>query len=104
MSFAPKYVYLPPASDDELTQALGPALLTVADAVVHELNDSTSFKRRKAFIDQAYTELTETGTAEAGTRWKLAHIFEFGSAHTEPGGHLRKAAEVVANKAGRFEP
>ena len=104
MSFAPKFVYIPPANDNELTEALGPALLTVADAVIQELNDSTSFNRRRAFTEKAYTELTETGTAEAGTRWKLAHVFEFGSAKTEPGGHLRNAAEVVANEVGRYEP
>ncbi len=104
MSFAPKFVYIPPANDDELTEALGPALLTVADAVIQELNDSTSFNRRRAFTEKAYTELTEAGTAEAGTRWKLAHVFEFGSAKTEPGGHLRNAAEVVANEVGRYEP
>ena len=107
MSFAPKFVYIPPPSDDEVTRTLGPALLMVADAVIKELNDSTSFKRRKAFIKQAYTELNEDGeqlTAEAGTEWKLAHLFEFGSVFTMPGGHLRKAAEVVANKIGRYEP
>ena len=107
MSFAPKFVYIPPPSDDEITRTLGPSLLMVAEAVIQEiqeLNDSTSFNRRRAFTEKAYTELTETGTAEAGTRWKLAHVFEFGSAKTEPGGHLRNAAEVVANEVGRYEP
>jgi hypothetical protein len=107
VSFAPKFVYIPPPSDDEITRTLGPSLLMVAEAVIQEVEDSTTFKRRKAFIKEAYTELNEDGeqlTAEAGTRWKLAHIFEFGSVFTMPGGHLRKAAEVVANKIGRYEP
>jgi hypothetical protein len=104
VSLAPKFVYIPPANDNELTEALGPALLTVADAVVQELDDSTRFNRRRAFTEKAYTELTEAGTVEAGTTWKLAHIFEFGSAKTEPGGHMRNAAEIVANDVGRYEP
>ena len=103
MSLAPKFVYLPPADDDGILMKLGPEFLKVADRIIKELNDSTSFNRRKAFTKQAYTELKEGGTAEAGTRWPLAHLFEYGSAKTQAESPLRNAAEVVAAEVGRLE-
>lgn len=48
----------------------------------------TSAFRRRAFVERG----EEPGTWHAGTRYRIAHIFEFGSVNTRPHGWLRNAA------------
>jgi hypothetical protein len=48
----------------------------------------TSAFRRRAFVERG----DEPGTWHAGTRYRIAHIFEFGSVNTRPHGWLRNAA------------
>jgi len=55
--------------------------------------------RKRAFVGN---DPEDPATVIAGTRWKLAHLFEFGSANTSVHGWLRSAAQGIPST--RFEP
>jgi hypothetical protein len=82
------------------------AAIEVRKGIAAELPSGASGGRRVApFSKRAYADLSgETGrnvSAQVGTRWRLAHLIEFGSVNNQPFAPLRRAAL----KTGlRFQP
>jgi hypothetical protein len=80
------------------------ALLATGRVVTASMKSNVSGPRVKPFAKRAFvrTDPTDRHAVVAGTTWKLAHLFEFGSANTAPHGWLRSACTGVPGT--RFEP
>lgn len=80
------------------------ALMATGRVVVTRMKANVSGPRVGPFAKRAFVQRDpeDEFTVLAGTKWKLAHLFEFGGAYSEPHGWLRSAAMAVPNT--RFEP
>jgi hypothetical protein len=102
VSVKAKFVLVPAAGailvGERGTQA---ALNAIARTVMERMKANvtgpgTSAFKRRAFVERG----DEPGTWHAGTRYRIAHIFEFGSVNTRPHGWLRNAA--ISTPSTRF--
>jgi hypothetical protein len=83
---------------------LNPALQAVGRVVTARMKANVSGPRVAPFKKRAFVKRNPHDAREvvAGTTWKLAHLFEFGSANTAPHGWLRSACLGIPET--RFEP
>lgn len=99
--------WIPYPGIDEAVQNLPgvqASLMAVGRVVVGRMRANVSGARTGPFGRRAFVERDpeDEHTVLAGTKWKLAHLFEFGSANTSVHGWLRSACQGVPNT--RYEP
>jgi hypothetical protein len=83
---------------------LNPALQAVGRGVTVRMRANVSGPRVGPFKRRSFVKRDpeHVNAAVAGTTWKLAHLFEFGSANTTAHGWLRSACMGIPST--RFEP
>jgi hypothetical protein len=79
------------------------AQMAIARAVVARMKANVHGPRVHPFAKRSFVmrDPNDPYAVLAGTRWKLAHLFEFGSARTTPHAWLRQA--VTGMPGARFE-